>query len=103
MTLHDAPAAKVTPAHACTASKFGSPAAPPAIETTCGDDARLVTTTFCPAEEPPTAVDGKVSVVGAIENPGVAVPDSETVPELSPLTVKFVLAECGPDACGVNV
>ena len=82
VTVHEAPAARVAPEQFVTAPKFASPGAPPVIETTCDEDARLVTTTFCPAEAPPTAVDAKVSVVGVIENPGVAAPDSEIVPEL---------------------
>jgi hypothetical protein len=82
VTLHDAPAASVTPEQACTAEKLGSPGAPPAIATTCGDDARLVTTTLIPAEASPTTVVGKANVVGEIEKPSVAVPDREIVPEL---------------------
>jgi hypothetical protein len=92
----------VAPAQFVTALKLASPGAPPANDSSCGEDARLVTTTFCPAEESPTAVVGNVNVVGVIEKPGVADPDSETVPELSPLIVKLVDAECGPTVCGVK-
>jgi hypothetical protein len=102
-TVHDAPDARVAPEQFVTALKLASPGAPPANVSTCGDDARLVTTTFLTADASPTTVAGNASVVGAIEKPGVAVPDSEIVPELSPLAVKLVLAECGPDVCGVNV
>ena len=80
--MHDAPAANVTPEQACTAEKFASPGAPPAIETTCGDEARLVTTTLIPGEVSPTTVVGKANVVGEMEKPSVAVPDNEIAPEL---------------------
>lgn len=93
VTTQDAPAASVIPAQAWTALKLGSPAAPPAMVRTCGDVARFVTTTLIPAEVFPTVVVGNASVVGAIEKPGVAVPDSEIVPELWPLIVKLVVAE----------
>ncbi len=78
---HDAPGAKVTPAQFCTPEKLGSPGAPPATVSVCGVDELFVTTTSWPGEVPPTAVDGKVNDVGAIENVSV-VPDSEIVPEL---------------------
>ena len=103
MTTHEAPAANVAPEQVVTPPKFASPGAPPAIETTWGDDAKLVTATSIPADVLPTGVDVNAMVVGAIEKPGVAVPDNEIVPELWPLTVKLVDAECGPTVCGVNV
>ena len=93
VTTQDAPAARVAPEQACTALKFASPDAPPVMVRTWGDVARFVTTTLIPADVFPTVVVGNASVVGAIEKPAVAVPDSETVPELWPLTVKLVVAE----------
>jgi hypothetical protein len=103
VNAHEAPAASVTPPQLCTPSKLGSPGAPPATELSVwGDPEMFVTVTSIPADVPPTAVVGKANVVGAIENPGVAVPDREMVPELSPLIEKLVDAECGPTVCGVN-
>jgi hypothetical protein len=82
--------------------KFESPGAPPARLNTCDDEARFVTTTSIPADVLPTVVVGNASVVGVIEKPGVAVPVNEIVPELWPLTVKFVVAACAPGVWGAN-
>jgi len=82
VTTQDAPEARVTPEQAWTALKLESPGAPPAMVRTCGVVARFVTTTLIPADVLPTVVVGNASVVGAIEKPAVAVPDSEIVPEL---------------------
>ncbi len=82
--------------------KFASGGAPPATDdNTCGDDVTFVTTTLIGAELSPTSVDGKASVVGAIEN-AVPVPDNEMVPELCPLIEKLVVVECAPTVCGTN-
>ncbi len=100
---HVAPGASVAPAQSCALLKFTSPVPPPTTEdNTCGDDARFVTTTLIGADVSPTAVVGKASVVGAIENVAVPVPDNEIVPESCPLIEKLVVVECGPAVCGTN-
>ena len=72
-----APAASVTPAQFCTAPKLASPLAPPATDSTFGDVEMFVTTTSMAADVSSTAVLGNVSVVGEMENVGVAVPDKD--------------------------
>ena len=84
MKAQDAPGARVTPTQFWTPVKFAaSKGAPPATELrVCGVLARLVTVTSIPAEVSPTAVSGKVSVVGAMVKTGVPVPLRVMVPEV---------------------
>ena len=95
----------MTPAQFWNPVKFAeSNGAPPATAVrVCGVLARLVTVTFIPAEVSPTAVAGKVTVVGAMPKMGVPVPLRVIVPEAWPLIEKFVVVVSGPVVVGVNV
>ena len=102
VNAHDAPDANVMPWQFCTPVKLGSPGTPPATVNVCGVDDLFMTTTSCPADESPSAVAGNVNEVGTMEKVSV-VPDRKIVPELWPLIVKLVVAECMPEVCGMNV
>ena len=105
MKAHDAPGARVTPTQFWNPVKFAeSNGAPPATAVkVLLEEVALVIVTSIPAEVSPTAVAGKVTVVGAMPKMGVPVPLRVIVPEAWPLIEKFVVVVSGPMVVGVNL